>query len=327
MTRDDGNRPPDKPKSTNSGPPPLPSDNVAKPRQGPDSTPRLFKFGQVLGGLIAVIGAALAEKSAGWTSGQILISIACIIIVAATANDAYLVLKNKIRRSKVVVQAAACIVALVFLVLEFYGLPFGPGGAGAKPPQAVKQTSCDTSTLLSPPAVTPDEASSPLIYKVVSTPTRPGDQTAVAHEIYPSGWIQQVFLATRSNIATVSAIISTQFRPQPDIIITFQIRTLTGRIIRSIDAKYDGSTNNKDFGNSVGSPLPIKPGDLYVLRVINNSPKSIYIYAHYYDRAQVVPYEVPACAYNSGDGGPQYFTMQDNRGIQVLSGFIESSGT
>ena len=50
------------------------------------------------------------------------------------------------------------------------------------------------------------------------------------------------------------------------------------------------------------------------------------IYAHYYDRAQVVPKD-SAFAYNSRDGGPQYFTMQNNRGIQVLSGFIESSGT
>ncbi len=165
------------------------------------------------------------------------------------------------------------------------------------------------------------QARDPLLYKVVSTETKTGDGTAIAHEIYGNGngngWIQQVFLATRNQIGEVSAIISTHETPSQPLAIVFQISTLDNRIVGTINGRYDGSTNNKDFGNFFHKPISLIPGRLYVLRVINVSPQPVFVYTHIADRPQYVPYRIPACEHNSADGGPEDYTMQTNLGIEV----------
>jgi hypothetical protein len=168
------------------------------------------------------------------------------------------------------------------------------------------------------------------MYKVVSTETQTSDGTAIAHQIYGSGngdgWIQQVFLATRNQIGEVSAIISTRETPSQPLAISFQIRTLDNKVVGMINGRYDGSTNNKDFGNSFNKPISVIPGRLYALRVINESPQPIFIYTHIADRQQYVPYRIPACEHESADGGPEDYTMQTNLGIEVISGFIQAPG-
>lgn len=189
-------------------------------------------------------------------------------------------------------------------------------------------SSCDLTALPKPSAVSHAQASDPLMYKVVSTDTQAGDGTAIGHEIYGNGngngWIQQVFQATGNRVDEVSAIISTHETPSQPLAIVFQIRTLDNRIVGTIDGRYDGSTDNKDFGNFFKEPVPLIPGTLYVLRVINDSPQNIFIYTHIADGAQYVPYRVPACEYNSADAGPENHTLQTNLGIEVISGFIKA---
>jgi len=181
------------------------------------------------------------------------------------------------------------------------------------------------SNLPGAPAISPAEKASPLLYKVVSTDTKANDGSAVSHQIYGHGWVQQVFLATQNRIAEVSAIIDAQVQPGHPLSVVFQIRTLEDQVIGTISGTYDGSTNNRDFGNFFSKPVPIKKGQLYVLRVINNNDtdRVIAIYAHRLDGAQTVPYHIAACEYDSFDGPGRLFAMQDEEGAQVLSGFIQ----
>jgi hypothetical protein len=278
--------------------------------------------------VLLVFGAAIAAVTAGWSPARVLGAVACLLVIASTARFAF-ALARSVRQSSrsTLALGSAGGVALVILILIFLHWPLGKSRATAPAPAAALVSSCSPSALQNPPAISPAQAASPLMYKVVSTDTQADDHTAVSHQLYGHGWIQQVFLATADSVAEVSAIIDAQVPPRGPLSVIFQIRTMQGQVLGTIHAAYDGSANNRDFGNFFRRPVPLSKGHLYVLRVINNNPQAVIaIYTHYLDSAQTVPYHIAACEYDSFDGPGRAFPMQDNRGEQVLSGFIQVPG-
>ena len=169
------------------------------------------------------------------------------------------------------------------------------------------------------------------MYAIRSTDSVDGDRTAVAHQIFGGGWMQQVFLATRNQVADVSAVVSLNlpsFKPFP---VRFEIRTTKGTVIGSTTATYDRGANNIELHARFTPPVPVRPGSLYALRVINESAVTngsgltIAVYAHVLnkDPALNAPYPIPVCAQGSVDGGPKAIPILDTDGTyQLLSGSI-----
>jgi hypothetical protein len=185
---------------------------------------------------------------------------------------------------------------------------------------AAQESSCDQDlrTLPRSISVSTAEAKRPLIYKVVSTDTTPGDNTAVSHGIFQNGWMQQVFIATQNRAIAVSAIIDAAVPSGVQLPILFQILDMQGRAVAHALGRYNGSTNNGDFSQQFAEPAHLIPGMLYVLRVQNESAQLIHIYAHVFDSGQSVPYPIPGCDFNSMDSPNEKKLDRD----QVLSGFI-----
>jgi hypothetical protein len=281
---------------------------------------------QILGLLVIVFGAGIAAVTAGYSPVRALAAVVCLVAIAYTASIAFGVVRapeRSIRRSVILRSVSAA--ALILLILVFLDWPLGKSKTGASVAGKSSPSSCDLENLPKLPIISSVEATSPLMYKVVSTDTTANDGSAISHQIYGHGWIQQVFLATQNRLAEVSAIIDAQVKSNHPLSIIFQIRTLNDQVIGSIDATYDGSTNNRDFGNFFRQPVSVEKGQLYVLRVINNNDtdRIIAIYAHRLDGAQTVPYKIAGCEYDSFDAPGRLFPMQDSEGPQVLSGFIQ----
>jgi hypothetical protein len=220
---------------------------------------------------------------------------------------------------------AAVMGGVIIAVFAFLGRPFWLHRPLIRESQGAVMTSCRPGALPKSELITHKEADDPRMYAVSSDGTIPGDDTAMAHGILAGGWIQQAFLATRSQLTAVSVILSTHHTPDRPIPIRFQIRTRSSSILGSAEADYNGSTDNKDFSLSFKN-LHLKTGAVYTLRVINNSQKKIFVYTHYLDRAQLVPLRAAVCEYNSGDDAGHQITLHaEIPAIQVLSGLIESA--
>jgi hypothetical protein len=230
------------------------------------------------------------------------------VIFSATALPALRgsrMLRNRVIDRQSVLLTAACGLSAVVVVVTFTYWPFRPAPGTASPPPAfAAQNSCDLANLSSPPPVTPTVAEIPVMYAIRSTDSVDGDHTAVAHQIFGGGWMQQVFLATRNQVADVSAVVSLNlpsFRPFP---VRFEIRTAEGTVIGSTTATYDRAANNIELHARFTPPVPVRPGSLYALRVINESVVTngsgltTAIYAHVLnkDPALNVPYPIPVCA-------------------------------
>jgi hypothetical protein len=119
------------------------------------------------------------------------------------------------------------------------------------------------------------------------------------------------------------------FKPFP---VKFEIlQTTGGTVIGSTTATYDGSTNNTELHARFATPVQVRQGSLYALRVTNasaltnGSGLTIAIYAHVLnnDPALNAPYPIPVCAHGSVDGGPNSIPILDTDGTyQTLSGSI-----
>ena len=164
---------------------------------------------------------------------------------------------------------------------------------------------------------------------MVSTHTyHRNDLTAQAYGVPSEGWLQQVFLATAGRISVVSAVISTHKRPKDPLSVAFQIRTLSDHLVGSSVSKFDGSTDNSNLYAPFGSPLRLRVGALYVLRIANTSQRKIYVYVHRLDGGQVIPYRIAACEFNPLNSPTRQLLVLKNRlGMQVLSGRIAIPGT
>lgn len=184
-------------------------------------------------------------------------------------------------------------------------------------------SSCRPAKLPESQLVTREQAGSPRMYAVASRGTLPGDASAIAHGILPHGWIQQAFLATKNQVTEVSVILSTDGPPPRSMPIGVQIRTLHDRAVSSAERDYNGSTDNADF-NVRFKNVHLSASAVYILRVVNYSQKEIFIYTHYLDKDQLVPFHAAACEYNSGDDAGHQIALHDaSPAIQVLSGFIK----
>ena len=228
---------------------------------------------------------------------------------------------------------AACVLSAAVMVVTFTVWPFGSLSGTATPHGGfAAQNSCDLTNLSAPPRVTAAMAQVPVMYAIRSTDSIAGDHTAVAHQIFGGGWMQQVFLATKNQIADVSVIVSLNllsFKPFP---VKFEIlRATGGTVIGRATATYDGSTNNTELHARFATPVQVRRGSLYALRVTNESALSngssltIAIYAHVLnnDPALNAPYPIPVCAHGSVDGGPNSIPILDINGTyQMLSGSI-----
>jgi hypothetical protein len=273
------------------------------------------QFSAALVALVTVAGVVFAGLQAGFSKTRVGVLIACLIVVAWALRSFWLLSRQRNYREHMVTRGAG-LLALIIAV----GTVVWP----ADKPEDTKaaRSSCDLSTLPER-ADGPGETSAGLVYKVVSTNTHPNDHSAISHEIFAGGWVQQVFLATSRRISEVSAIINAEASREDPLKIRFDILDLSGKSVGGVDGTYDGATNNRDFGQRFGTPAEVRPGHLYALRVTNQSQKSIAVYTHTIDERQHVPFPVAACAYNSGDG-PVRVVLSDNRGPHVLSGFVLS---
>jgi hypothetical protein len=308
-------------------PPGAPADPTAG---RPDGLAGQFSFKTFLSGGVVALGLAFAAVGAGFSALRVIIILGSLLITSATAQRAYLAYRAARRDRTLDRRSAAspaiCVISAALALAAFISWPFGSSSTSSQQPQAhAAPSSCDLDNLLPPQPVTGTMARVPLMYAVRSTDTVTGDDTAVAHQIYAGGWMQQVFLATGTQVATVSAVISLNapsFKPFP---IEFDVMTTGGKIIGTARVPYDGSTNNVGLHASFPKPVPLKRGNLYALRVTNESALTIAMYAHVYndDPALTTPYPIPVCAFGSGDGGPKAIPiLDDNDTYQVLSGSI-----
>jgi hypothetical protein len=330
MARDESHQPNEEDEGAPSPPTPSGEGSSHREAQPPDiSNARsdgLPIWTQILGLLVIVFGAGIGAVTAGYSPVRALAAVVCLVVIAYTASIAFGAVRSpKLSTQRYVVLRFLSAAALILLILVFLDWPLGKSKPGASAAGKIPPSSCDLENLPKLPTISSGEAASPLMYKVVSTDTTANDGSAISHQIYGHGWIQQVFLATQDRIAEVSAIIDAQVRSNHPLSIIFQIRTLDDQVIGSIDATYDGSTNNRDFGNFFKMPVSLEKGHLYVLRVINNNDtdRIIAIYTHRLDGAQTVPYKIAGCEYDSFDAPGRLFPMQDSEGPQVLSGFIQ----
>jgi hypothetical protein len=287
--------------------------------------------------IFPAVGAALTLAFAALSAGYSPLRVTLILILALIAclsamyaYRAYLALRRHEFNTRSLAWVSACTISTILMVAAFIYWPFDSNSViGSNPhrPRAAP-SSCDLNSLPTPPAVTKAMAASPLMYAIRSTDTVAGDKTAVAHEIFAHGWMQQVFIATRLQIADVSAVISLNLPSFKPFLIKFELRNSGGAVIGSASAHYDGSTNNTELHATFPKPISLKRGRVYALRVINESNLTVAMYTHVLndDPALTAPYPVPVCAYDSADGGPKAIPILDNNGTyQVLSGAISAN--
>jgi hypothetical protein len=296
---------------------------------------RQLSFKAVLGASVVALTVAFGAVGAGFSPPRVIVILCFALIFSATALPALRgtrMLWNRAADRRSALVTAACGVSAAVVVATFSYWPFGPasGTAGPQPGYAA-QNSCDLTNLSAPPPVTAAIAAIPVMYAVRSTDSVAGDGTAVAHEIFGGGWMQQVFLATRNQIADASVVVSLNlpsFKPFP---VRFEIITTGGNVVGSTTATYDGRTNNVELHARFAPPVPVRQGSLYALRVTNESASTngsgltIAIYAHALNKDPVLnaPYPVPVCAHGSGDRGANSVPILDTDGTyQLLSGSI-----
>ncbi len=296
---------------------------------GDSSSGSDFSFKRAIAAIGTTLALAFAARSAGFPPSQVTFILSCTLITSVAAPyayRAYLDWKKSAFTARSLAWVIVEITAAALLVGAFITWPFGGKATAGSGRQAyAPQSSCSLASLPTPPPVTPAAAASPLMYGIRSTDTAEGDRTAVAHEIFTGGWMQQVFQATGTQIASASAVISLNQTAFTPFRIQFQVLTTQGRIIGQASAVYDGSTNNSELRAAFSQPVPLKRGRLYALRVVNESGLTVAIYAHVYndDPALTAPYPLSVCAYDSGDGGPKAVPVLDNNGTyQMLSGTI-----
>ncbi len=222
---------------------------------------------------------------------------------------------------------AAGVGGIIGVICAFLTSPLWPLHASTSEPQATLLSSCQSATLPESQTVTRKETESRQMYAVTSKWTLAGDGSAIAHGILAHGWVQQAFLATKNHVTRVSVILSADGTPARPMPIVIQIRTIRGSTVASAGRAYNGATNNGSFDVRFEN-VHLRTGHVYILRVTNNSPKRIFVYTHYLDRAQMVPLTAAACEYNSGDdAGHQIVLHAAFPAIQVLSGLIVSASS
>lgn len=309
-----------------------PSGSSSPEADNSDNIENYLSFKRILPAVGAALALAFAARSAGYSSLRvasilILALIACLSVLYA--YRAYLALRRHEFHTRSLAFVSACTMSAILMVAAFIYWPFGSNpvtGSNSPQPYAAPN-SCDLNSLSSPPAVTKVMAASPLMYSIRSTDTVAGDRTAVAHEIFAHGWMQQVFLATRLQIADVSAVISLNLPSFRPFLVKFELRNSGGAIIGSTSVHYDGSSNNTELHATFPKPISLQLGRLYALRVINESNLTVAMYAHVHndDPALTAPYPIPVCAYDSADGGPKAVPILDNNGTyQLLSGAMSN---
>ena len=193
---------------------------------------------------MAAIGATLALAFAAVGAGYSLSRVAFILIFTLVASfsalytyRAYLAWQRHQFSTRSLPWVIACTAAAVLLVAAFISRPFGSKTATAGNQRSYAMP------------VTPAMAAAPLMYGVRSTDTVAGDNTAVAHQIFAGGWMQQVFLATGTQLVNASG----------------------AHTLGTASAVYDGSTNNAELHAVFPKPIPLKRGSVYALRVVNES--------------------------------------------------------
>ena len=235
MARDESHQPNGEDEGAPSPPTPTDEGSSHSEAQPPDisnaQSNGLPLWTQILGLLVIVFGAGIGAVTAGYSPVRALAAVVCLVVIAYTASIAFGVVRTperSIRRSVILRSVSAA--ALILLILVFLDWPLGKSRTGASVAGKSSPSSCDLENLPKLPIISSVEATSPLIYKVVSTDTTANDGSAISHQIYGHGWIQQVFLATQNRIAEVSAIIDAQVKSNHPLSIIFQIRTLNDQL-------------------------------------------------------------------------------------------------